>query len=266
MGFMRLVIANLFRNKVRTVLTTLSVFVALFLFCALRGLTDTLEDTINVGAESRLITRNKVSLVFPLPMSQFERIKAIPGVSAVTWSNWFGGTDPVDPRNFFGVPASVSIDDGGNLSPFATVLLTAPIPVVSGVNPSSVTAGSVRDTLSVTINGSRFLSSSTAVLCNDQPIPFAVVSDSEIIAQVPASFLAQPGTLEIEVQRSFQGISIGDSATVTVVPVRSAVPRSLSVSAARSGEVPLNLAASAASASTASRTSPPSAASRRASS
>jgi putative ABC transport system permease protein len=101
MGFFRLVFANLFRNKVRTVLTTLSVFVALFLFCALRGLTDTLEDTINVGDESRLITRNKTSLVFPLPMSQLERLKAIPGVAAVTWSNWFGGTDPVDPSNFY---------------------------------------------------------------------------------------------------------------------------------------------------------------------
>ena len=31
MGFLRLVFANLMRNKVRTVLTTLSVFVALFL-------------------------------------------------------------------------------------------------------------------------------------------------------------------------------------------------------------------------------------------
>jgi putative ABC transport system permease protein len=101
MGFFRLVFANLFRNKVRTVLTTLSVFVALFLFCALRGLTDTLQDTIDVGDESRLITRNKTSLVFPLPMSQLERLKAIPGVAAVTWSNWFGGTDPVDPRNFY---------------------------------------------------------------------------------------------------------------------------------------------------------------------
>ena len=101
MGFFRLVFANLFRNKVRTILTTLSVFVALFLFCALRGLTDTLEDTINVGDESRLITRNKTSLVFPLPMSQYERLRAIPGVKAVTWSNWFGGTDPVDPSNFY---------------------------------------------------------------------------------------------------------------------------------------------------------------------
>jgi putative ABC transport system permease protein len=100
-NFATLVLANLGRNRVRTILTTLSVFVALFLFCSVRALTDTLQDTINVGNESRLITRNKTSLVFPLPMGHLERIRAIPGVKAVTWSNWFGGTDPVDPRSFF---------------------------------------------------------------------------------------------------------------------------------------------------------------------
>lgn len=138
MGFFRLVFANLFRNRVRTVLTTLSVFVALFLFCALRGLTDTLEDTINVGDESRLITRNKTSLVFPLPMSQFERLKAIPGVAAVTWSNWFGGTDPVDPRNFF---AQFAIDAPTYLPMYDTdleIVEATPangLPVPAGVDP-----------------------------------------------------------------------------------------------------------------------------------
>ncbi len=119
MGFLGLVFANLGRNKIRTVLTTLSVFVALFLFCSLRGLTDTLEDSINVGDESRLITRNKVSLVFPLPMAQLERLKATPGIKAVTWSNWFGGTDPVDPRNFY---AQFAIDAPTYLPMYATDL------------------------------------------------------------------------------------------------------------------------------------------------
>ena len=138
MGFFRLVFANLFRNKVRTVLTTLSVFVALFLFCALRGLTDTLEDTINVGDESRLITRNKTSLVFPLPMSQYERLRAIPGVKAVTWSNWFGGTDPVDPSNFY---AQFAIDAPTYLPMYDTdleIVDASPangLPVPPGVDP-----------------------------------------------------------------------------------------------------------------------------------
>lgn len=138
MGFLRLVFANLMRNKLRTALTTLSVFVALFLFCSLRGLTDTLEDTINVGHESRLITRNKTSLVFPLPMSQLERLRAVPGVSAVTWSNWFGGTDPVDPRNFY---AQFAIDAPTYLPMYDTdleIVDASPAdgqPVPPGVDP-----------------------------------------------------------------------------------------------------------------------------------
>ncbi len=101
MELLSLVWTNLMRNKLRTVLTTLSVFVALFLFCALRGLTDTLADSIQVGSEQRLVTRNKISLVFPLPMSQLEKIKGVPGVKTVSWSNWFGALDPVDTRDFY---------------------------------------------------------------------------------------------------------------------------------------------------------------------
>ena len=101
MELLSLVWTNLMRNKVRTVLTTLSVFVALFLFCLLHGVTDTLTESTKVGSERRLVTRNKLSLVFPLPMSHLEKIRAVPGVSALTWSNWFGGEDPVNPREFY---------------------------------------------------------------------------------------------------------------------------------------------------------------------
>ena len=96
-----LVFVNLSRNKVRTLLTTLSVAVALFLFCALGGVLDTLKDSIRIGSETRIVTRNAIALVFPLPLSYAQRLRDVPGVKAVTWSNWFGGRDPVNPRNFF---------------------------------------------------------------------------------------------------------------------------------------------------------------------
>jgi putative ABC transport system permease protein len=96
-----LVFVNLSRNKLRTLLTTLSVAVALFLFSALGGVLDTLSDSIRIGSETRIITRNAIALVFPLPLSHLERIRAVPGVRSVSWSNWFGGRDPVNPRNFF---------------------------------------------------------------------------------------------------------------------------------------------------------------------
>ncbi len=108
MNFLSLVLVNLGRNKRRTTLTILSVMIALFLFCTLRGVLDTLEASIRVGSEARLVTRNKISLIFPLPKSYVERIRAVQGVGRVTWGNWFGGTDPLDPGNFyarFGVDA-----------------------------------------------------------------------------------------------------------------------------------------------------------------
>lgn len=101
MNFMQLVLVNLGRNKRRTLLTTLSVTVALFLFCALGGVLDTLSEAIEVGSETRLVSRNAISLIFPVPLSYRERIAAMPGVRNVTIQNWFGGQDPKDPRNFF---------------------------------------------------------------------------------------------------------------------------------------------------------------------
>jgi putative ABC transport system permease protein len=97
----QLVLVNLFRNPLRTFLTMASVTVAIFLYCALGGVLDTLQESIKVGSETRLITRNKVSLIFPLPLSYRARLEAVPGVNQVATSNWFGGTDPNAPREFF---------------------------------------------------------------------------------------------------------------------------------------------------------------------
>jgi putative ABC transport system permease protein len=101
MNFFSLVLVNLGRNKRRTILTMLSVVVALFLFCGLRGVLDTLQASIKVGSETRLVTRNRISLIFPLPLSYRDRLAGIPGVKQVAYANWFGGRDPVDPKNFY---------------------------------------------------------------------------------------------------------------------------------------------------------------------
>jgi putative ABC transport system permease protein len=107
-NLLSLVLVNLGRNKVRTTLTLLSVMVALFLFCALRGVLDTLQESIRSGGEQRLVVRNAVSLVQPLPQSYKQRLEAIPGVQRVAISNWFGGQDPNDNKGFF---AQFATDD-----------------------------------------------------------------------------------------------------------------------------------------------------------
>ena len=104
----KLVLVNLFRNKIRTVLTMASVTVALFLYCALGGVLDTLQESIKVGSESRLVVRNKISLVQWLPMAYRQRIQSVPGVKLVAVQNWFGGQDPNDKRGFF---AQFAVDE-----------------------------------------------------------------------------------------------------------------------------------------------------------
>jgi len=100
MKFMRLIWVNLLRNKRRTVLTVLSVTVALFLFATLRSVVTALDAVSEVGSEARLITRSATGITFALPQSYFERLRAQEDVRSVSWANWFGGIY-VDQHNFF---------------------------------------------------------------------------------------------------------------------------------------------------------------------
>ncbi|KPK59624.1 MAG: hypothetical protein AMS21_09840 [Gemmatimonas sp. SG8_38_2] len=100
MKYARLIWVNLMRNKRRTILTTLSVAAALFLFVALRSVNTTLEDARQVGSESRMVTRNAISIVFQLPEAYHSWLSSVEGVERVTWGNWFHGIYR-DPRDFF---------------------------------------------------------------------------------------------------------------------------------------------------------------------
>ncbi len=100
MKYARLVWVNLMRNKRRTILTVLSVAAALFLYVSLRSVNTTLDDAREVGSESRMVTRNAISIVFVLPEAYYSWLTTVPGVQRVTWGNWFHGIYQ-DPRNFF---------------------------------------------------------------------------------------------------------------------------------------------------------------------
>lgn len=91
MKFLPLVLANLKRHKLRTLLTTLSVALALFLFASLRSVVTTLSAGSEVSSASRMIVQNSTAFVIPLPMSYAARLSSVPHVQAVTWANWFGG-------------------------------------------------------------------------------------------------------------------------------------------------------------------------------
>jgi len=91
MKFLPLVIANLGRHKLRTILTIVSVALALFLFASLRSVVTTLNAGAQVSSASRMITQNATAFVIPLPTNYANRLKAVPNVEDVTWANWFGG-------------------------------------------------------------------------------------------------------------------------------------------------------------------------------
>jgi putative ABC transport system permease protein len=101
MKYFRLVLANLGRHKWRTFLTAAGITLALFLFASLRTVVTTIEATAQWGGVRRLVTTNATGIVFPLPLAYVERIRAVPGVTGVSWANWFGGKYG-DNKRFFG--------------------------------------------------------------------------------------------------------------------------------------------------------------------
>jgi putative ABC transport system permease protein len=98
---LRLARRNLFRHRLRTLLTLGSVATAVFLITVLRPLVSTLDAGVRQAASNRLIVQSAVSLFVSLPRSYQEKIRAVDGVEEVLKFNWFGGYYQ-DPKNFFG--------------------------------------------------------------------------------------------------------------------------------------------------------------------
>lgn len=95
-----LIFRNAFRHRLRTLLTITGLTIAILAF----GLLSTVISAWYAGAEgasgARLITRNAISLIFPLPLNYREKIRQVDGVRSVSLANWFGGVYK-EPKNFF---------------------------------------------------------------------------------------------------------------------------------------------------------------------
>jgi len=100
MKYFYLVWKSLWRKKVRTILTMLSVFIAFLLFGLLSGLNQVFGGATDLANAQRLITLDKVSIINALPSAYLNRIESIAGVSRVAHADWFGGYYQ-DPRNQF---------------------------------------------------------------------------------------------------------------------------------------------------------------------
>ncbi|HZE82408.1 MAG TPA: FtsX-like permease family protein [Candidatus Polarisedimenticolia bacterium] len=100
MKFAGLIRANLFRKKIRFILTIGSFAVALFLFGVLAVVQVAFSGGIDIAGADRLVVINRTSIIQPLPLAYADKIKRIPGVKEITYANWFGGVYQ-DERNFF---------------------------------------------------------------------------------------------------------------------------------------------------------------------
>ena len=104
MKYLRLILRNVFRNKVRTILTVLAVAACMFLLTSIRSFVWTMENAgISEAGGNRLIVQHSTSLANFLPEAQRDPIKAIPGVELVLGGQWFGGIYIDDkPNHLFG--------------------------------------------------------------------------------------------------------------------------------------------------------------------
>jgi putative ABC transport system permease protein len=106
MKFLPLLWSSLWRKKIRTIFTLLSVFVAFLLFGLLMTIRGAFTFGVEIAGVDRLVIIHKVSLIMPLPVAYKERLASTPGVSQVSPQTWFGGVYQ-DPSNFF---AQMAVD------------------------------------------------------------------------------------------------------------------------------------------------------------
>jgi putative ABC transport system permease protein len=113
MRYLGLIWMNVWRRRIRTIFTLLSIFIAFLLF----GIVMTVRNAFSLGVEvagiDRLVLINKVTLILPLPISYKQKIQKTPGVQEVTHETWFNGayqqptnvlsTMAVEPESFLKV-------------------------------------------------------------------------------------------------------------------------------------------------------------------
>lgn len=119
---LRILFRNAFRRKLRTFLSLAGLAVAILAFGLLRTVIDAWYSGVSGSSANRLVTRNAISLIFPLPLSYFGTIKAVEGVERVSYGTWFGGVY-IEPKNFF---ANFAVEPGSFLALYPEYLLPEP--------------------------------------------------------------------------------------------------------------------------------------------
>ncbi len=98
--FLKVIFRNVLRQKLRSGLTVVGIVVAIMAFALLRTVVSAWYAGADATSAKRLVTRNAISLVMPLPISYLGRIRQVEGISLVSYANWFGGVY-ISEKNFF---------------------------------------------------------------------------------------------------------------------------------------------------------------------
>ena len=120
MLILKLILRNAFRHKLRTGLTIVSITIAILAFGLLRTVVSAWYAGVAASSASRLVTRNAISLVFPLPIAYKDKIRQISGVKTISYGNWFGGVY-IEEKNFF---ANFAVEPSTYLDLYSEFTLT----------------------------------------------------------------------------------------------------------------------------------------------
>ena len=120
MKLLKLILKNALRHKLRSFLTAMGIAIAVLAFGILRTVIDAYFAGVDASSNARLVTRNSVSLTFPMPVAYKGKILNVPGVTQVAIAQWFGGTY-IDQKNFF---AQFAVDPEEHLELYPELLLT----------------------------------------------------------------------------------------------------------------------------------------------
>ncbi len=103
MKILSIIFRNAFRHRLRSILTVAGIATAVMAFGLLRTLIGAWNAGVKNASVNRMIVRNRVSFIFPLPITDLQQLQRTPGVSGASWANWFGGVygNSNDFKNFW---------------------------------------------------------------------------------------------------------------------------------------------------------------------
>ena len=109
MDLLKLILRNVFRHRLRSVLTILGVVIAMLAFGILRTLVGAWYVGVEASSANRLVVRNKISLIYSLPLAYKNKILHVKDVTQAAYGVWYGGVYK-DKKNFFAQFAISGLD------------------------------------------------------------------------------------------------------------------------------------------------------------